>query len=91
MWERLLNLFKDQQIDESSIDEETESLQSIEPVQEASTNITPIKTHSKGTYNGPGRLIGFNYLKRRGEDESNNPPRKFINLANLLRGKFGNG
>ncbi len=67
MWERLLNLFKDQQIEEPSIDEETESMQSIEPVQEASTNVTPIKTHSKGTYNGSGRLIGFNYLKRRGE------------------------
>lgn len=89
MWERLLNLFKNEP------DEEIQK--PIEPVieqplEQSSVNITPIKTHSKGSFNGPGRMIGFNYLKRRGEEDENaNPPRKFINLSKLLRGKFGNG
>ena len=88
MWEKLLNLFKSQ-IPENEIDEqelispEIESTSSSMPEVEAPPTM---KSHVNGSYNGPGRLIGFNYLKRRDENEES--PRKFINLGKLLRGNY---
>jgi hypothetical protein len=89
MWEKLLNLFKntseENQSDElEQFDPEVELSQIQEPI--SSANTTPIKSHGGGSYNGPGRMIGFNYLKRRGEPEE--APKKFINLGKLLRGNF---
>lgn len=88
MWERLLNLFKnktpeDQTDQEELFSEQTEDISTDQP-QAANTSV--IKAHGGGSYNGPGRLIGFNYLKRRGENEES--PRKFINLGKLLRGNY---
>ena len=88
MWEKLLNLFKDTSSDQSEEFQQIDPEVELSEIQEApsSVNTTPVKSHSNGSYNGPGRMIGFNYLKRRGEGEE--LPKKFINLGKLLRGNY---
>lgn len=88
MWERLLNLFKDTSTEQSDELEQIDPEVELSQIQEdpSSINTTPVKSHSHGSYNGPGRMIGFNYLKRRGESDES--PKKFINLGKLLRGNY---
>lgn len=88
MWAKLLGLLKTNSEPEQEIVlPSSNNLESIQQTQEL--NPDPVNI---GSYNGPSNLIGFNYLKKKGEDDENlNPPRKFINLSSLLRGKFGNG
>lgn len=88
MWEKLLNLFKNE-IPEDQIDQQeliSPEIESIPSDPSETTNTSVIKSHGAGSFNGSGRLIGFNYLKRRGEGEE--LPKKFINLGKLLRGNY---
>ena len=88
MLARLLGLLKNNsELEQETVLPSSNDLEAIQQTQELNPDPSNI-----GSYNGPSNLIGFNYLKKKGEDDENlNPPRKFINLANLLRGKFGNG
>ncbi len=78
MWDKLLSLFKDQQLREPR-----EFIQRPDRFSQESLSQEPSKLE------GPSTQIGFNYLKGM-DDEDNNPSRsrRFINLNRLLRGDY---
>lgn len=77
MFSKLLKLFGKQ----------PEVQNNVQPA-EIIPEITTSNTENSNDFSGPSSLIGYNYIKRKGEDEDNLKPRRFINLNELLRGGY---
>lgn len=88
MWDKLLKIFEETKNEEeipASIAKRDARKQQLEKETSQQSQV-PLEKNEKGQ----GVLIGYNYLKGLDEDyeDSSKNLRRFINLNNLLRGRY---
>ena len=95
MWEKLLGLFKDQDIEQeeyvpASIAKREARKQQLDRRQQLDSQpvATPEATPAQP---GQGTLIGFNYLKGLEDENDMLTKRRFSSLSKLLRGDYKDG
>lgn len=86
MWDKLLGLFKD-----TYSDQEVPASIAKREARRRELARQPIETPEENFSGDKGQLIGYNYLKGLDDEDDNHNPRKFINLAKLLRGDYKDG